>query len=257
MTERTARELVDDLHALRQVSAPDLRPAVLSALDLADRYGTIETPLGPVYVAHNAQGISAVSQAVDDAEFEEAFRRQFGRPAYRGAFPPALLHALSQQLQGKGTLRFDLRGLSPFEVAVLRKALEIPRGEIRPYSWIAREIGRPRAVRAVGTALARNPIPLLIPCHRVVRLDGTIGNYGLGGPANKAAILTAEGIDLASLSDLSRRGLRFVGSDTTHIYCHPTCRHAQRITPGHRQTFRSPAEAESAGYRACLVCRPA
>ena len=71
-------------------------------------------------------------------------------------------------------LQFDLRRLSPFERDVLRKTLEIPRGEARTYGWIAREIGRPGAVRAVGSALNKNPIPLLIPCHRVVRSDGQI-----------------------------------------------------------------------------------
>ena len=64
-----------------------------------------------------------------------------------------------------------------FERAVLEKALEIPRGEVRPYSWIASEIGRPKAVRAVGSALAHNPVPLVMPCHRVVRADGMIGQY--------------------------------------------------------------------------------
>jgi O-6-methylguanine DNA methyltransferase len=89
-------------------------------------------------------------------------------------------------------LRFDLSAVSPFGRAVLTKALEIPRGEVRPYSWIAREIGRPLAVRAVGSALARNPIPLLIPCHRVVRNDGTAGQY-IFGTAAKRALLSAEG----------------------------------------------------------------
>ena len=75
------------------------------------------------------------------------------------------------------------------------KALEIPRGEVRPYGWIAAEIGRPKAVRAVGTALGHNPVPLIVPCHRVVRTDGTIGQYSLGGPGNKRTILSAEGLD--------------------------------------------------------------
>jgi hypothetical protein len=97
----------------------------------------------------------------------------------------------------------------------------------------------------------------LIPCHRVVRLDGRIGNYGLGGPENKRAILTAEGIDVDEIESLARQGVRLVGSDTTHVYCHPTCRNARRITPAHRQGFRSIEQAEAAGYRACKVCRPA
>jgi O-6-methylguanine DNA methyltransferase len=153
-------------------------------------------------------------------------------------------------------VRFDLRGLSEFEQAVLRKALEIPPGEVRPYSWIAREIGRPKAVRAVGTALGGNPIPLLIPCHRVVRLDGHLGEYGLGAE-NKRIVLAAEGIDPNRLETLARSGIRYFGSDTTRIFCFPTCRHARRVTDAHRVVFHSDAEATLAGYRACKVCRPA
>ena len=69
---------------------------------------------------------------------------------------------------------------------MLTKTLEIPSGEVRPYGWVAREIGRPKAVRAVGSALGRNPVPVLIPCHRVVRSDGHVGNYGLGVPMKRA-----------------------------------------------------------------------
>lgn len=258
MSETVSERILDDLHALREVEAPDLRPAVLPELDLADRYGTIHTPLGPMYVAYNARGISAVDRAGDPAEFERAFRLRFRRPVFAvDRLPEGLLRAATERLQGRGMPQFDLRGLSEFEQAVLRKALEIPRGEIRPYSWIAREIGRPRAVRAVGTALAHNPIPLLIPCHRVVRLDGRIGNYGLGGPEKKRAILSAEGIDVDEIEALAREGIRFIGSDTTHVYCHPTCHNARRITPAHRQRFHTIEQAERAGYRACKVCRPA
>jgi O-6-methylguanine DNA methyltransferase len=69
-------------------------------------------------------------------------------------------------------------------------SLEIPPGEVRPYSWIAREIGRPGAVRATGSALAKNPVPLLIPCHRVVRSDGRIGKYSATCPRNSVSIRT-------------------------------------------------------------------
>ncbi|HET8632425.1 MAG TPA: methylated-DNA--[protein]-cysteine S-methyltransferase, partial [Thermomicrobiales bacterium] len=152
-------------------------------------------------------------------------------------------------------LEFDLRGLSEFERAVLLKALDIPRGQVRPYAWVAREIGRPGAVRAVGTALGHNPIPLLIPCHRVVRSDGRPGDYAFGGAA-KRAVLAAEGVAPEDLEALASAGVRYYGSDTTHIYCFPTCHHARRVTDRHRVTFASAREAAAAGYRPCLVCRP-
>jgi hypothetical protein len=111
-------------------------------------------------------------------------------------------------------------------------------------------------VRAVGSALANNPVPLFIPCHRVVRSDGMIGNYGLGGPANKRAILEWEGVNPDEVEDLARSGIRYIGTDTTKIYCFPTCRHARRITAPRRRPFRSEREAAAAGFRPCSVCRP-
>jgi len=84
-----------------------------------------------------------------------------------------------------GRLRFfstpyDLRNMPPFTRAVLRVTAQIPYGKVRSYQWIAERLGKPKASRAVGNALARNPIPIIIPCHRVVRSDGTLGGYALG-----------------------------------------------------------------------------
>jgi O-6-methylguanine DNA methyltransferase len=181
----------------------------------------------------------------DEAEFERWFEDSYGRPVLRAERLPSDL--------GR---RFDLRRLPPFQQAVLRKALEIPAGEVRPYAWIAREIGHPAAVRAVGTALARNPIPILIPCHRVVRSDGVIGEYGAGGPPNKRKILTFEGVDTSELERLARRRVRYRGSRNTHVYCFPTCRHARTIREGNVVEFGSDTEAHAAGYRPCKECRP-
>ena len=223
---------------------------VLAAAGIGDVYAEMETPIGRFFVAWGDRGVSAVREVHYGAEaFEAWFRSLTGRPVRRapeGARPPAGRRA-----------EFDLDALTPFEAAVLRKTLEIPAGEVRTYSWVAREIGRPRAVRAVGTALANNPIPILIPCHRVVRSDGVIGNYGAGGPEAKKQILGAEGVQVSELERLARAGIRYIGSDTTHIYCVPTCRNARRITEVHRVGFGSSRAAESAGYRACRVCRPA
>ena len=74
----------------------------------------------------------------------------------------------------------DLDGLPPFTRAVLRITAGIPYGEVRSYRWVAQRLGKPKAMRAVGNALARNPIPIIIPCHRVVRSDGALGGYALG-----------------------------------------------------------------------------
>lgn len=255
-----ARRTVAALRALAPPPPPTLEPRVLEEIGLADAYLRLDSPIGTIYVAWNGLGVSAVGRETDPAEFEAQFADRFGRPIRFELNPPAtLVAALRRRLDGdrRAPLRFDLRDRSPFERDVLEKAAEIPRGEVRSYGWVAREIGRPRAMRAVGTALGGNPIPLFIPCHRVVRGDGTIGEYGLGGPAVKRRLLAWEGVDPDGLERLARSGVRFVGSDTTGIYCLPTCRHARRISDSHRRVFRTPAHAESAGYRACLDCRPA
>ncbi len=248
------------LRDLRVAAPVTLLPDTLVAAGLADQYTSLHTLVGPVFVAWNGRGVSALTLAEDPAVFETRFRAEFARPISRGrAIPDQLGRAIQSRLAGDRLVKVpvDWRGRTSFEQAVWKKALEIPAGEVRPYSWIAREIGHPKAVRAVGTALARNPIPLVIPCHRVVRADGHIGEYGLGGPTNKRAILAAEGVDIGSLEQMAQSGMRYLGSDTTRIFCLPTCRHARRITPRHRVSFPSEMGAQAAGYRACKVCRPA
>jgi O-6-methylguanine DNA methyltransferase len=242
------------------VRAPStLASATLVAVGLADEYTTMDSPIGPVFVAWNGRGVSAVDTAGEPRDFERRFSRAVGRPIRRAAgVAPRLERALARRLAGdrRASLDLDLRGRTEFERAVLSKALEIPRGEVRPYGWIAAEIGRPRAVRAVGSALAHNPVPLVIPCHRVVRSDGLIGQYSLGGPGNKRAILATEGLDADDLEELARAGVRYLGSDTTRIYCLPSCHNARRISDRHRVPFRTAAASEAAGYRACRECRP-
>jgi O-6-methylguanine DNA methyltransferase len=220
-----------DLRELGRVPAPrGFVDRVLSAAGVGERYAELDTVLGTFFVAWNRAGVTSVGRTQPvGAEKADGLPRQ---------------------------LRFDLAGLTEFEQAVLRKTLEIPRGEVRSYSWVAREIGRPRAVRAVGTALANNPIPILIPCHRVVRSDGVIGQYGAGGPEAKRRILAEEGADPDGLAQLARQGTRFLGSRTTRIFCHPTCHAARRIQQPNRVGFRDEAAAQSAGYRPCGRCRP-
>ncbi|HYL39881.1 MAG TPA: methylated-DNA--[protein]-cysteine S-methyltransferase, partial [Candidatus Binatus sp.] len=252
-------DLATGLASLAVTAPASVAADALVATGLADRYAETGSPLGPVFVAWNGRGVSWLGSAGDAARFEAEVRGHTGRPISRATeLPAALARSVQRRLAGdrRARIALDLRGATAFEVAVWRKALEIPRGEVRPYGWVAAEIGRPRAVRAVGTALAHNPIPLVVPCHRVVRSDGTIGQYSLGGPGNKRRILAAEGLDPDRLEADAAAGVRFVGSDTTHIVCHPTCRDARRVTDRHRVGFASLAAAARAGYRPCRHCRP-
>jgi len=188
--EQQLRELGDE-------RAPaTLLPAVLARLQGAESYFDLPTEIGTAFVIHGPEGISAVHVA----DGEEQLWARLGFRMERREPPAELRDRVAAALAGRPVeLRFDLHRLTPFERDVLQKALEIPRGEVRTYGWIAREIGRPRAVRAVGTALAKNPIPLFIPCHRVVRSDGSIGQYGCGGTVNKRRLLLHEGVPESAL----------------------------------------------------------
>jgi O-6-methylguanine DNA methyltransferase len=184
--------------------------------------------------------------------------RRDGSHAGASALPADLARKIERRLAAIATTgsTSTCAARPEFERAVWMKALEIPRGEVRPYGWIAAEIGRPKAVRAVGTALGHNPVPLIVPCHRVVRSDGMIGQYSLGGPHNKRTILAEEGADPDQLEALARAGIRYFGSDTTRIYCLPTCHDARRVTERHLVQFPSARDAAKAGYRPCKHCRP-
>jgi O-6-methylguanine DNA methyltransferase len=250
--------MTDDLLTMELGALATDAPAGL--LDrVAARWVRVPGPVGDLYVATTDQGIAYVRMdaavADEDASFAASFRKQFGRPLLPASRPPAGL-ATALRTGNAAGLRFDLRGSTEFDQAVLRTALTIPRGEIRPYSWVARQIGRPRAVRAVGSALGRNPVPVLIPCHRVTRSDGRIGDYVFGSPV-KESLLRAEHVNLDEVRELAGSGSYFVGSDTTGIFCFPTCPNARRITPRHRHGFHTLAEAAAAGFRPCRHCRPA
>jgi O-6-methylguanine DNA methyltransferase len=263
MTRSVDAMKIDDapgaLASLAVAAPPHLADGVLVETGLADRMAPFASPIGTLWIAWNGRGVSEVELADDGAAAVARHEARCGRRAVlEAALPGHLADAVARRLAGERRVRIplDLRGRTDFEVAVWTKALEIPRGEVRPYGWIAAEIGRPKAVRAVGTALGHNPVPLLVPCHRVVRTDGTIGQYSLGGPANKWTILAAEGLDPAALEDAARRGERLLASRTTKIVCWPSCRNARRIEARNRVPFRSLRDANAAGFRACKVCRP-
>ena len=176
------------------------------------QYTSFETPVGRLSVAYRDATACYSDLDVDDSVFEAGCRSRLGVLPLRNAeAPPARLEsAVRDFFQGSGRYQgpVDLALLSDLQQRALRKVMELPRGEVRTYSWIAREIGAPKAARAVGTAMARNPVPVLVPCHRAIRNDFIPRTYGCGGPAKKAAILTWEGVDLTSLQRATRRRQR-------------------------------------------------
>ena len=112
----------------------------------------------------------------------------------------ALVRSLARGEPGDPTPHVDWNGLSGFRREVMEETLRIPSGETRTYGWLAAKVGRPRAARAVGRVMATNPLPLVVPCHRVVGADGSLRGYGDSGRTRsaaglplKAALLRAEG----------------------------------------------------------------
>jgi methylated-DNA-[protein]-cysteine S-methyltransferase len=175
------------------------RAAAEGLLDVA--YATVDTPFGPLLVAATPRGLVKVSfpSTQDNEETLEGLAR---RISPRVLEAPARLDDVRRQLDlyFEGRLHdFDLaldwqlsRG---FRRRALRAIDRIPYGKTRSYTDIARSAGNQRAVRAAGTACGSNPIPIIVPCHRVLRSGGGLGGYG-GGLPMKEALLELEGVGL-------------------------------------------------------------
>ena len=168
---------------------------------LSDNVARVASPLGDLWIAWRDSGITFVGidrGQGDETEIEQIERR-LSRPV-RIAEAPTWIDDAFRSFFATWQVdmsRIDISHLSTFEQAALRKAAQIPPGEVRSYGWIAREIGHPLAARAVGQAMARNPVALLFPCHRVVDASGALHNYGYGVEI-KARILRMEGYVKAS-----------------------------------------------------------
>jgi methylated-DNA-[protein]-cysteine S-methyltransferase len=157
---------------------------------------TLDSPFGSLLVAATDDGIVRV--AFEGEDHRAIIDELAGLVGPRDGHQAGPLDTVARQLDEyfAGTRRafdvpLDLRLARGFHRTVLDQLLRIPYGTTQSYATVAAASGRPRAVRSVGTACARNPLPLLIPCHRVVRSDGTIGRYG-GGTHVKQALLTLE-----------------------------------------------------------------
>lgn len=144
----------------------------------------LQSPIGALYVAFRETGITCVAldrgqgEAATIAEIEQRLRRR----VVASTAPQWVTETLGEffRTYRPDYKRVDISELTAFEQAALRAAAQIPPGEVRSYGWVAKEIGRPQAARAVGRVMARNPVPFLFPCHRVVDSSGALHNYGYG-----------------------------------------------------------------------------
>ena len=156
-------------------------------------------------------------------------------------------HELHEYFSGHRTfftVPVDLAGVGEFQARVLAEASRIPFGEVDSYAALARRVGHPRAARAVGNALGANPVPVIVPCHRIIRGDGTWGHYAFGGEMK------------TQLLRLERSTPTIIGCTSTRIVCRRGCAHEQRVREANRVVFASVEDAAGVGYRACRVCRP-
>ena len=167
-----------------------------------DYIAKVAGPIGGLWLAYNNYGIcgSGFANLTTFARYREELHDRTGRPASLADDLPTELFDLVESSFATGDrseLTFDMRGASPFQQSVWEACLAIPAGETCSYSDIAAEIHRPNAVRAVASALGTNPIPVLVPCHRVLRSDGTLGGYAYGLPI-KERLLDREAVRSAA-----------------------------------------------------------
>lgn len=163
------------------------------------RYGSMPSPLGDLLIAVSDNGICELSfgRSGQDRFLGVLERRGFAPVADQQAIE-AVSEQLREYFNGKRhvfDLRVDLTGVTPFTQQVLDATARVPFGHLLTYRDIARSIGKPNATRAVGNALGRNPVPVVVPCHRVVRSDHSLGGY-TGGLDIKERLLTIEGATL-------------------------------------------------------------
>lgn len=162
---------------------------------------TDDTPLGTIWIAANDRGLVTISLWDDAARFAQDVTRLSGEePHLAGGKIPILLEAVAQvELFLRGELReFDVpiewSFMKPFQRQVLELVCAVPYGRTSTYQAIAEQMGKPAAGRAVGQANATNPLPIIIPCHRILGSDGRLHGYGArGGVETKAWLLRLEG----------------------------------------------------------------
>jgi len=201
---RTDRELAADLAAAFATPGPSASDALRARLAAAaDRdgildldYRTVDSPIGELLLAATSAGLVRVAFALEDhdAVLAQLAATISPRILRSGRRTDAVARQLDEYFAGRRRafdVAVDLRLAHGFRRAVLEHLRDIAYGSTESYAAVARGAGNPTAVRAAGSACSHNPVPVVVPCHRVVRSDGTIGQY-LGGADAKRALLALE-----------------------------------------------------------------
>jgi methylated-DNA-[protein]-cysteine S-methyltransferase len=163
-------------------------------LDVA--YDLADTPVGSLLVAVSREGLCRISYDPEPERELDRLARSYGARVLRSPKPlDPVKRQLDEYFEGRRhdfDLDTDLRGLTSFNRRVLEALARVPYGQVTTYGTLAGRVGRPRAARAVGTVMNRNPIPIVLPCHRVVGSTGSLVGYG-GGLERKQLLLELEG----------------------------------------------------------------
>ncbi len=160
------------------------------------RYDVAESPVGELFLASTDRGLCRISYRVEGQEEELA--RTYGVRVLRMPLD-SVRRELDEYFEGhrrEFDLSLDLR-VAPFHEAVLHELARVPYGRTETYGTLAAKVGRPKAARAVGTVMNRNPLPIVLPCHRIVGANGSLTGYA-GGLHVKRALLELEGAMLPS-----------------------------------------------------------
>ncbi|MBI4636823.1 MAG: methylated-DNA--[protein]-cysteine S-methyltransferase [Candidatus Rokubacteria bacterium] len=227
-------------------------------------YAIVASPLGQILIARSEEGVAAI-EYLGDATTARASRlaRTPGVELEEdGAEIERLQRELLDYLGGRRTRldwRLDLRlASSDFHRAVLQATASVPYGAVTSYARIATGIGRPAAVRAVAQALRWNPVPIVVPCHRIVGASGSLTGYAGSKLTLKQRLLSVEGVSTQRAAHdfrVARDRMYARDLDDTE-YCVPTCGSLARKTLARLTLFSSREGAESAGLAPCTSCRP-
>ena len=159
-------------------------------------YDLVDSPVGTLFVGATERGVCRISFDPEPERESEQLARRFGVRVLRAPrHVDRVRRELGEYFEGERTgfdVPVDLRVTSEFPRIVLTELAQVPYGEVTTYGRLAARAGRPQAARAVGTVMNRNPIPIVLPCHRVVGATGKLVGYG-GGLERKEALLTLEG----------------------------------------------------------------
>jgi methylated-DNA-[protein]-cysteine S-methyltransferase len=190
-------DLLDRLGRVNSLPTPPLPPKLWKR---SAAYTKFDSPVGPLYIAVSEKGLADITfgQGLSEDQFRETLLARGFKPVQDSNAASLVTRQLNEYFNGRRMefdVPLDLSGVTPFTKSVLHATAHVPYGQVRTYQDIAKTIGQPTATRAVGNSLNRNPIPLIIPCHRIVRSDHSLGGYG-GGPDKKQALLKLEGASL-------------------------------------------------------------